>query len=344
MKKNLAWLKNIWRSTALTRIECFGRINLGIIDLSNNPYRIDGTHGFYTNLSIADIFVNKASTTSVLIDSDFKDHFIDVINECLEYLKKMNIYSGVCVSIVSKYNRHIGLGSGTQISMSIVEAFNLEFSLRMSIHEKAKIAGSGGTSGVGVYCFERGGYVLDSGRLFPYEKNSIGPSEKYRFDKLPTLISSFPLPEWQMFLLIPKINQPIEGETERLLFKKYTPIPEYETDEICKWILKGIMPAIIEQNFDSFCYSVDRIMNLGFRFREINHYGNLIINRISALKGLGASGVGMSSFGPTVFGFIDSQEKRYKLFSNVKKIFPDDDFHFTTPRNEGAKIDFNCGN
>lgn len=322
----------------MIKIECFGRINLGIIDLSDNPYRIDGTHGFYTDLSIAEISINRASKTSIIIDSMYKEQFVEVINRCIEYLKKLDVYCDVCVSVVSKYNRHIGLGSGTQISMAIVEAFNCEFSLKMNINQKAQIAGSGGTSSVGVYCFERGGYVLDAGRLFPEEKNSIGPSEKYRFDKLPTLIANYHMPKWKMFLLIPKTDYYIEGEIEQQLFKKYTPIPESETEKICKWILKGIIPAIIEKNFESFCYSIERIMKLGFRSREINYYGSCILDRIKMMTEIGAKGVGMSSFGPTVFGFFESEEIQKDILNTVNNFYPSDIICFTTPRNEGAKI------
>lgn len=323
----------------MTKIECFGRINLGIIDLSENPYRIDGTHGFYTNISIAEVSVYKANKTSIVIDSEYKEQFIEVIDRCFEYLNRIDVCCDVHITIASKFNRHIGLGSGTQISMAIVEAFNCEFNLEMNIHEKAKLAGSGGTSSVGVYCFKRGGYVLDAGRLFPTEKSSIGPSEKYSFDKLPPIIASYYLPNWNMFLLIPQTDQYIEGNVEQQLFQKYTPIPSSEADEICKWILKGIMPAIVEKNYDSFCYSIEQIMNLGFRLREISHYGRYISDRISFLKRIGAKGVGMSSFGPTVFGFFDSEKKKQEILNTVKSVFPNDDLYYTTPRNEGAKIE-----
>lgn len=133
-------------------------------------------------------------------------------------LKKSNKYEDVFIEIHSLFNRHIGLGSGTQISMSIVEAFNLKFSLELTLNEKALLAGSGGTSGVGVYCFENGGYVLDSGRLFPQEKSSIDPSEAFCFEKLSPIISRLELPNWNICFLIPKTMSFIEGEKEQDLF------------------------------------------------------------------------------------------------------------------------------
>lgn len=253
-------------------------------------------------------------------------------------LKKSNKYEDVFIEIHSLFNRHIGLGSGTQISMSIVEAFNLEFSLELTLNEKALLAGNGGTSGVDVYCFENGGYVLDSGRLFPQEKSSIGPSEAFCFEKLSPLISRLELPNWNICFLIPKTKSFIEGEKEQDLFDAFTPIKQNETGEICKWILKGIMPVILEKNFESFCYSIEQIMRLGFRAKEIYYYGDFLSDRINALKKSGLNGVGMTSFGPTLFGFFDNYSMQQFIYNYINTLFPTDTVIFTTTRNIGANI------
>lgn len=319
-------------------IECFGRINLGIIDLSDNPYRIDGTHGLYTNLKIATVKLKRWSELSINIESEFEKPLFQVVERCLKYLEKSNKFEDVFVEIHSLFKRHIGLGSGTQISMSIVEAFNLEFSIELTLNEKALLAGSGGTSGVGVYCFENGGYVLDSGRLFPQEKCSIGPSEAFCFEKLPPLISRLELPNWNICFLIPKTKSFIEGEKEQDLFNAFTPINQNETGEICKWILKGIMPAILEKNFKSFCYSIEQIMKIGFRAKEIHYYGDFLSDRINALKQTGLNGVGMTSFGPTLFGFFDDYSTQTFILNYLNTLFPTDTVIFTTTRNVGANI------
>lgn len=58
------------------------------------------------------------------------------------------------------------------------------------------------------------------------------------------------------------------------------------------------MPAILEKNFESFCYSIEQIMKLGFSAKEIYYYGDFLSDRINALKKSGLNGVGMTSFGP----------------------------------------------
>lgn len=319
-------------------INSFARINLGIIDLSSNPYRIDGTHGLYTNLKIATVKIKKNSSLVIDIHSEYKEPLIETVKRCLDYLKKKHKFENVYIHINSLYNRHIGLGSGTQISMSIVEAFNLLFSLDLSLNEKAFLASCGGTSGVGVYCFEYGGYVLDAGRLFPNEKDRIGPSEMFHFNKLPPLVSHLILPNWSICFLLPKNDHYIEGKEEQKLFNEFTPIKQNETDAICKWILKGIMPSIIENNYLSFCYSLEQIMHLGFRAKEINYYGAYLQNRIAIMKKAGFQGIGMTSFGPTLFGFYTNDNIKEKFINILNNKYPLDIALFTNTRNNGAEI------
>ena len=72
-----------WKYNNLITIECFERINIGIIDLSDHPYRIDGTHGLYTNLKIATIKLKRFSELSINIESEFEKPLFQVIERCL---------------------------------------------------------------------------------------------------------------------------------------------------------------------------------------------------------------------------------------------------------------------
>ena len=76
------------------------------------------------------------------------------------------------------------------------------------------------------------GYVLDAGRLFPNEKDRIGPSEMFHFNKLPPLVSHLILPNWSICFLLPKNDHYIEGKEEQKLFNEFTPIKQNETDAI----------------------------------------------------------------------------------------------------------------
>lgn len=122
------------------------------------------------------------------------------------------------------------------------------------------------------------------------------------------------------------------------MFREYTPIPVREVDEQCKWILEGILPALITKDFPSFCLAVERGMKLGFRAREIQTYGSFQTNAMEIMYNAGLRGVGMTSFGPTLFGFSNeaeaAQRASQQLIANgsFEKIF------LSTARNSGADI------
>ena len=67
-----------------------------------------------------------------------------------------------------------------------------------------------------------------------------------------------------------------------------------------------MMPAVLEKDLDNFGDSINRIQNIGFKKVE-NQLQNPIIGEImQLLRDAGAPGVGMSSFGPTIYAVTDS--------------------------------------
>lgn len=326
---------NLENYNIMVRIKCYCRINLGLIDLSEKPHRIDGSHGMYTNLVMGQVTIQSSSMNRVVINSSYPERYHEVIERCKRIVgSKFNKFS---VLVENFIGRHNGLGSGTQLSMAIVEAFNKEFNLELSLDDKAYLAGSGGTSSVGVFCFDRGGYIFDAGRLYPKEKSSRGPSENYRFHKLSTLLTRLELPKWYVCILIPKTSTIVFDELETSLFEKHLPIPDDEVNMLCKLILMGIMPAIVAHDFSSFCFSIEQSMKIGFRSREILTYGSTIKEQMQELKQAGFQGVGMSSFGPTIFGFSANKTTEKVAVDKLKKR-TSSEIYLTTLRNKGADI------
>lgn len=320
----------------MVTIQSYARLNMGLIDLSDEPHRIDGSHGLYTNLPIGHVVLRVAEHDKVVLHTEYTQRIHTVIKQCKNLFA--NPIPPVSLSVEQFLPGHIGLGGGTQLAMSVVEAYNSEFHLHLSLNQKAFLAQSGGTSGVGAYCFDHGGYNLEAGRLYPSEKASVGPGENYSYRELAPLLAHIPIPEWFICIAIPKHSFVVCGNKETALFQKYTPIPVHEVDEQCKWILKGILPALITKDFPSFCLAVERGMKLGFRAREIQTYGNFQTNAMEIMYNAGLRGVGMTSFGPTLFGFSNeadaAQRASQQLIANgsFEKIF------LSTARNSGADI------
>lgn len=320
----------------VTTVQCYARLNFGLIDLSELPHRIDGSHGMYTGLLAGRVELCSSKKDNIRLETEYTERLSAVVARCRNYMS--HTYTPINLSVKQELPSHSGLGGGTQLALSVVESFNREFDLKLSLDEKAYLAQSGGTSGVGSYCFANGGYILEAGRLYPSEKSTVGPSENFSYDKLAPLLAHISVPNWFLCIAIPKHCDVVYGDRESELFQKYTPISVNEVDEQCKWILKGILPALLTEDLPSFSRAVERIMELGFRAKEIETFGAPHIRAMQMMKDLGLQGVGMSSFGPSIFGFSDdlslAQDAHDKLHSSgsFEKIF------LTTPRNRGADV------
>ena len=147
----------------MTTVECYARINFGLLDLSDHPHRIDGSHGLYTNLPVGKVVAQAAPHEDHKIHTVYQKRIYETLTRC----KMLGDLAASKITICVEQNlpgQHIGVGYGTQLSLSVVEAINQELDLGLSLDQKAYLAGSGGTSGAGTYCFAHGGYNLDAGK------------------------------------------------------------------------------------------------------------------------------------------------------------------------------------
>ncbi len=318
----------------MIRIGSYARLNFGLIDLSKAPFRVDGSSGLAVNIPAAKIEMKKSDQFKLQLMCDNKERCETVVERCIEKIDGRKF----SLKVESFIDAHVGLGSGTQIAMAIVMAFNEEYQLRMSLDEMANLAGSGGTSNIGVYSFLHGGFNLDSGRLFPEEKSESGPGEQFTFSKLSPLLLRMDMPKWYLCIVIPKTKDHICDIREKKLFQEYTPIVEEEVNVLCKHLLTGVLPSIKTQCFPAFCRSMEQCMRYGFKKKEIGSYGELIYDTFLDLKSKGAGGVGMSSFGPAVFGFYETYDEAKKVYEELKSSYLYDKVYLTTPRNQGALI------
>jgi beta-ribofuranosylaminobenzene 5'-phosphate synthase len=90
----------------------------------------------------------------------------------------------------------------------------------------------------------------------------------------------------------------------------------------------GLMPAIIEENFELFIRNLNRIWCLGSKKLEIEINKNKI-NYILDFLNKKYGFAGMSSLGPTCYSFTTNNVTRDEL----EKILPDCDITITTVNN-----------
>ncbi|VUT24697.1 MAG: Beta-ribofuranosylaminobenzene 5'-phosphate synthase [Candidatus Methanolliviera sp. GoM_oil] len=319
-------------------IETPSRLHLTLIDLNGEGGRIDGGVGitlddprFLIEAKIAD--VTNVSGYDQVPDEE-KDHIVRAANMMLNHL---GIRTGVEFRVRNDYPMHVGLGSGTQMSIAAGKAVSELFGRKFSTREIARIVGRGGTSGIGTAAFEGGGFILDAGHSFGEvgEKKDYMPSSASNASP-PPLIVRYDFPEdWKIVLAIPDIKGS-HGDREIDIFQRFCPIDTKDVRELSHLILLKMIPSLLEKDIESFGEAVNRIQRTGFKKVEVGLQPAFINELMESMLDLGAYGVGLSSFGPTVYGIIDNKNREIK--EGVGRLLGNKNVVVTKARNFGAKV------
>lgn len=298
------------------RVEARSRLHMALIDLNGSLGRIDG--GFGIALQCPSIKLEIETSNKPLPYSGDT-----VVTNIVERAKKVFGYDkGVKVKLIDDYPEHIGLGRETQLALAIGSAVRLLKGVEMSTSTLAHRMGRGGTSGIGVGLFEKGGFIVDAGHSFGSEKAkaSFLPSS-HSHAPPPPVICRHDIPEdWRVLLVTPTVPTRLFGESELAVFKKFCPIPEDEVEKISRLVLFRIIPAVIENDLASFGEALGRINNLGFKKIEIGLQHPLVREIMGCIKANGFDAVGLSSMGPTVFAIYSKEKDISSIISSLKRL------------------------
>ncbi len=294
-------------------IETPSRLHLTLIDLNGSLGRIDGGVGLTLkeprmvlemepeDTEIVVEFKNPDNLSSNLI-SDYQEKIRTSAHRMMDYLQLDGGYKFI---VHETYPSHSGLGSGTQISLAVGKLLADLGNQIIDVPQIASVVGRGGTSGIGVASFENGGFIIDGGHHHS-EKPGFLPSSASEASP-PPIIAKYDFPnDWKVVLVIPDVRKNVSGKNEVNIFKEYCPIPLNEVQKLSHLLLMKMMPAILECDLDAFGETVNSIQNIGFKKIENQLQKPLIGEIMDKLRDAGAPGVGMSSFGPTIYAITDS--------------------------------------
>ena len=326
-------------------IETPSRLHLTLIDLNGIYGRIDGGVGITlqkpglkiqaepADNGVEVVFSKSCQFIAGLVD----DYTVKIKNSTLKVIDALKIGAGFKFTVHSTYSPHSGLGSGTQLSLAVAKLISRMNNHDLNALDMAKIVGRGGTSGIGVESFENGGFIIDGGHK-RVEKPSFLPSSASPATPPPIIARyDFPL-DWKIILAIPNVERGVSGAKEVDAFQNYCPVPLDEVEKLSHLLLMKLMPAVVESDLDSFGTAVNNIQNIGFKKIE-NKLQNPYINEIMKnLRIAGAAGVGMSSFGPTVYAVTDTNERDILGAANDSLKDVGGEIISTCARNYGAKL------
>jgi len=229
---------------------------------------------------------------------------------------------------------HAGLGSGTQLALAVGSAFAALEGLRLEPLEIAARLGRGARSGIGIATFAQGGLVLDGGP---------------RQDALPQLIGRLPLPaDWRVVLIFDAEARGLAGASETAAFETLPDFPASETEELYRRIADSAFAAAAAGDFRTFCEQIGYLQAcMGAYFAPLQggpHTSPRVNDALDWLRGEGVTGLGQSSWGPTGFAFVGSEQKGLALLERLRGRIqrPGLSFALAQGRNEGAKIETNA--
>lgn len=308
------------------------RLHLTLIDLNAELGRVDGGVGIALESPGMEVLATESDTVEVYGDSVL----VNRMRKAAETLLPAG--RGIKLQIKESLPDHVGLGSGTQAALSAAAAVNKIYSLGKSVRELAVAVGRGGTSGIGVAAFENGGIILDGGHKFK-DKCAFSPSAASHVPPGPVLFRR-DFPNWPLVVAIPNTKGAHDAE-EVDIFKKYCPVPLTEVQEICHVILMQMLPALVEEDLESFGKAVNHIQLAGFKKREVGLQPRPVLDLMEYMRDNGASGSGISSFGPVVYGICGSPGEAGKLQKEVQKMLNESlggKVLHTKAKNRGADI------
>jgi beta-ribofuranosylaminobenzene 5'-phosphate synthase len=310
------------------KIRTPSRIHITLIDLNGAIGRIDGGVGLALEEPFVEIKARKSDEITIL-GSGFNTDRFRVVAEKMRELGG----GGIEIEVLSSYQSHVGLGSGTQISLAVGKAYSELYGMNLTTRQIAEIVGRGGTSGIGIAAFEAGGFVIDGGHSRK-EKKSFLPSSASRAKPAP-IIARHSFPDWDVVLAIPDLRG-FYGGREVNLFQENCPIPLEDVRELSHIILMKLLPSVVEADLDEFSKAIARIQQLGFKKVEIDQYDDLIRECIEIVEC-----AGMSSTGPTVYAVTDSNAR--DVARDFERYFAERGYScetiITGARNRGADIE-----
>lgn len=307
------------------------RLHLTLIDMNGEIGRVDGGAGL--TLSSPNIRITAEEAQGISIEG--LQNFADRMKRAAESLLPEG--KGIRINVQEVYPAHVGFGSGTQSSLAAAAAVNELYGLGKSVRELAIAVKRGGTSGIGITAFEKGGFIVDGGHRFK-DKGGFMPSAACPVPPGPVLFRE-DFPEWDMVVAIPN-EKGMHDQEEIDTFKKFCPLPIEEVREISHVVLMQMMPAVIEEDIESFGAAVNHVQIVGFNKRE-NLIWPQFVKDIASFMRSQSYGAGVSSFGPVVYSLVDNRSEGRQLQAEVQKMLDESvggTVMLTRAKNSGAEI------
>lgn len=209
---------------------------------------------------------------------------------------------------------HVGLGLGTQLGLATAAALHAACGEAIPSPEQlARSVGRGRRSAVGVHGFFLGGLIVERGKQ---EGEALSP-----------LDCRLEVPAaWRFLLVRPLVPCGASGSAEAAALDLSGPNDQARTERMIAELRESLVPAVATGDFAAFAASLARYGAWAGEFFAKQQAGlfngPLLSQLVDRLKGLGAVGVGQSSWGPTLFAAMPDEASARELASRLLGEWP----------------------
>ena len=284
-------------------IQTPARLHFGLLDLHGGLGRIDGGIGLALEQPRTVISARRRQGCGATcpMEPGFRERLEASVRDVCDHYA----LPGASVEVRERARPHSGLGSASQTLIGAGMAVCALYGLHPGSREIAAVVGRGGTSGIGVAAIQSGGFILDGGHRFRRgegSKSGYSPSSASVGAPPPPVLARYDFPDWDVLIVIPR-GEGASGDRERDLFEEACPVPARDVEKMCRILLTQILPAVLEEDLESFGAAMEAYQGYGFKVFEAATQGPLIAACAGFLRQNGGVGVGMSSWGPTLYAF-----------------------------------------
>ncbi len=219
---------------------------------------------------------------------------------------------GVRLTIHRAIPSHVGLGSGTQLGLAVARALAELYGIPADVVELA--TRSRARKAVRYRHLGLRAWAASSSR----EGGESGASD------IAPMLARFDIPEsWRCVVAVPRGPRGLSGEAEASAFDQLPPPPDRDVERVSHLVLMQLLPALVEADLPSFgdaLSAVQRITGGWFAGQQGGVFAPGPTQQLVAdMAAWNAVGVGQSSWGPAVYGLVDSDAAAAALANRIRQ-------------------------
>lgn len=224
----------------MLKIKTPARLHFGQLDLNGGLGRIYGGSGVGVKEPYTLMYFKKSRKLEV----KGADNIKKIAADFLSSLKNADLLAeeaALNIRVEKLLPAHCGLGSGTQIGLSIAEAVKQLYNLQLKEKRTATLVNrKHSRSAIGFGAFYQGGFIVDGGRP---------TSQKENDNYLPPVLYRKEVPEsWNFIIIIlNEKSDKVAGKKEIKIFNNIEKMQLKKSAENCHHLLLGMLPALEEK-------------------------------------------------------------------------------------------------